>query len=47
MKRSSRASAREYEQAETDAERMHVGQKLHVSIITVRASATAATLYIS
>jgi hypothetical protein len=29
-----RALARKYEQAETDGERMHVGQKLHALIIT-------------
>ena len=28
--------ARKYEQAETDAERVHVGQKLHATIISRR-----------
>jgi hypothetical protein len=49
MRRNPALSARKYEQAETDGERMHVGQKLHASIITARASAStySALVYIS
>jgi hypothetical protein len=44
MRRSPALSARKYEQAETDAERMHVGQRLHALIITAGASAPASGL---